>query len=122
MSSSEHPYLIVDIDLENRLCEIAQLDSAEGKMHKVLLKSNKLVLCKNPMETAITRDGFAQLDNTYRIELDDGLDQFRRTEDTISKIRLEGIIKAYRKYHEENEIDEDKNVYMTFQELLDLQK
>lgn len=66
--------------------------------------------------------GFAQLDNTYRIELDDGLDQFRRTEDTISKIRLEGIIKAYRKYHEENEIDEDKNVYMTFQELLDLQK
>ena len=32
VSSSEHPYLIVDIDLENRLCEIAQLDSAEGKM------------------------------------------------------------------------------------------
>ena len=53
--------------------------------------------------------------------LHEGLATFRRTEDAISKIRLEGIIKAYRKYHEENVIDEDKNVYLTYSELLNIQ-
>jgi len=121
VSQSVHPYLIVDVDTDNNVCEIAQLDSAEGKMHKVLMRTNKLVQCRNPLETAITKDGFAQLDNTYRVELHEGLDNFKRTEDVISKIRLEGIIKAYRKYHEENEIDEDKNVYLTYAELIRIQ-
>ena len=120
VAETEHPYLIIDIDETNKLCEIAQLDSAEGKMHKVLMKTNKLLQCKNPMETAVSRDGFVQLDNTYRVELKDELEQFRRTEATITKIRLESIIKAYRKYHEEYVIDENKNVYLTFDELLSL--
>ena len=71
-------------------------------------------------ETAVSRDGFVQLDNTYRVELKDELEQFRRTEATITKIRLESIIKAYRKYHEEYVIDENKNVYLIFDELLSL--
>lgn len=121
VSNDPHPYIVAEIDNENGLCEIIQMDTTEGKLHKALMKSNKLVPCRNPMETAISRDGFAQLDNTFRVELNSGLEQFRRTEDTITKVRLDGILKAYRKYHEENPIDEDKNVYMTYGELINLQ-
>lgn len=117
ISDSEHPYLIVDINDEYNYCEVAQLDTAENKMHKVLMGTNKIVPCRNPQETVVSKDGFAQLDNTFRLELSSDLESFRRVNATLSKIRLEGVIKAYKQYHDEHEIDENKNVFLSLEEI-----
>ncbi len=64
----------------------------------------------------------AQLDNTFQAELYEGLGRYRRQPDKLSERKLESIIKAYRDYHSNYHIDENKQVYMTKQEFEDLQK
>ena len=120
ISATRHPYLIVEVNNEYGYCEVAQLDSAKDKMHKVLMSTNKLVLCINPQETVISENGFAQLDNTFRLELSSELEVYKRTNATLTKKRLEDVIKAYRKFHTEHEIDENKNVFLSLEEIQQL--
>ena len=117
VSTDAHPYLILEVNTTDGYCEVTQMDSLEGKEFKALLKSNKIIPCRNPQETVFNKNGYAQLDNTFRFELYDGLERFRRTEDVLSKVRFDDVSKAYRKYHEEHEIDENKNVFMTQSEI-----
>ena len=115
-----HPYLVVDTDEVLGIIEVAQVDSLKGKEWKAFRRCNKVIYCTNPRETVIDKDSYIQLDNTFRIEDFPGLERFRRQKDKLSGKKLAEALRAYRSYHEANEIDELKNVYMDMNEILSL--
>lgn len=121
ISKTKHPYLVVGVDLELNTVEIAQLDSLAGKEYKAAMRSNKVIYCDHPSETVIDRDSYIQMDNILKIELYDGLKDYRRQKDKLSSEKLKDVLRAYNTYHERNQIDEDKQVYMPRQELEELQ-
>ena len=54
------------------------------------------------------------------IELFSGLSAFRRTEDTLSKKKLDELLFEYKTYQKENKVKEERIVHMTKYELLEL--
>ena len=119
ISEYKHPYLILAINkTEINIIEIAQLDKIRGKEYKALFKSNKIVYKEN--ETVINEDSFIQLDNQFLLENFEELDYYKTTEDKLSQPKLNDIINAYFKYHENNEIDDNKCVYMSKEEIIRL--
>lgn len=86
------------------------------------MKSNKVIYCDDPFETVIDKDSYIQMDNIFRIELYDGLEKYRRQSDKLSTEKLNQVLHAYHKYHIQHQIDEDKQVYMSQEELEKLQK
>jgi hypothetical protein len=120
ISDRKHPYLIVGINRELNTIEIAQLDSLEGKEYKAAMKGNKTIYYDNPVETVIDKDSFIQMDNTIFIDNYDALINYRRQSDKLSQDKLYDTLKSYRDYHEKNSIDENKQVYITKEELENL--
>ena len=118
ISDKNHPYLIIDIDKDWNIVEIAQIDSLEGKEYKSMFKSNKTIYCKG--ETVIDKDSFVQLDNSFRLEYFDDLIRFRKRNGILSQEGLNAVISAYNEYHDKYKIDEMKNVYIDKDELLSL--
>ena len=116
----KHPYLIVDIDETLGVVEIAQIDTVEGKEYKAMYTSNKVIYYDNPCEKVIDKDSYVQLDNSFQIEYFEGLYRYRRQTETLSECKLSEVLEAYRKYHEEHEIDEVKIVFMNETEILRL--
>lgn len=122
VSNKKHPYLVIDIDEKLNTVEIAQMDSLAGKEYKAAMRSNKVVYCDEPQEVVIDKDSYVQLDNTLKIEMYSGLKAYRRQKDKLSNEKLASVLRAYRKYHELHEIDENKQVYMDKAELERLQQ
>lgn len=118
IANSKHPYLVVDVNAELGFVEIAQIDSLAGKEYKAARRSNKIVYADEPNETVIDRDSYVQLDNTFRVELFDGLANYRRQTDRLSEKKLADVIGAYRLYHRLYTIDENKIVYMDRAEIV----
>ena len=58
ISKSKHPYLVINVNEKFNFVEIAQIDSLEGKEHKALFKSNKVIFCTDPNETVIDKDSY----------------------------------------------------------------
>ena len=119
-ASAKHPYLVVGIDTALNVVEIAQIDSLKGKEFKAAKRSNKTIFCDNPKETVIDKDSYVQLDNTIRVEYFETLSDYRRQPDTLSAGKLTSILQAYKAYHDNNQIDELKNVYMDEHEVTSL--
>ena len=122
ISNSSHPYLIVGIDREFDVVEIAQLDSLDGKEYKAAFRSNKTIFCDNPVETVIDRNSYIQLDNTLKIENFPTITQFRRQRDKLSRDKLSDVLRAYQQYHQTHIIDDNKIVYMDQGEVLQLNR
>lgn len=122
LSSKKHPYLVIGIDKELNVVEIAQMDSLQGKEFKAARKSNKVIYNDNPTETVIDKDSYIQLDNRYRIENCQELLRFRRQTDKLSSDKLSDVLNSYYQYQREHDIDENKNVYIKKNELLNLNR
>ena len=120
VARSAHPYLVVDLEEDLEVVEIAQIDSLKGKEWKAFRRSNKVIYSTDPTETVIDKDSYVQLDNTLQVEDFSGLERFRRQKDKLSAVKLADVLRAYRDYHATHEIDEAKNVYMNQQEILEL--
>ena len=120
VAKRKHPYLIVGIDEALGMVEVAQLDILAGKEYKAMMKSNKIICCDNPDETVIDKDSYIQLDNSFQLEYFEGLSLYRRQIDILSEGKLLDVLTAYRKYHDGNEIDENKIVFMSVEEILAL--
>lgn len=121
VSRTKHPYLIVGINDEFGTVEVAQVDSLEGKEYKAAMKSNKVIYCNDPDETVIDKDSYIQMDNTLLLENHVGLEKYKRQEDKLSEGKLIDAIHSYEEYHRRHQIDEDKQVYMSMEELINLQ-
>lgn len=120
ISKGKHPYLVVGVDEDNKYVEIAQLDKLKGKEYKAASYANKVIYVDDPIETVIDQDSYIQNDNTMRLEYFEDLVLYRRQTDKLSKAKLDDVLKAYNNYHETHLIDEDKQVYITKAELLQL--
>ena len=121
-SNVKHPYLVVDVDDTLDVVEIAQVDSLAGKEYKAARRSNKVLYYNDPVETVIDRDSYIQMDNRFRVENCPELEGFRRQTDKLSHEKLQDVLRAYRRYQDSYDIDDDKNVYMTKAEILSLNR
>lgn len=110
-----HPYLILTVSEEANYIEIAQVDSLKGKEFKAARRTNKIIYADNPHETVIDKDSYIQMDNSLRIEYFDELARLRRQEDRLSDQKLRDVLNAYKTYQENNQIDENKEVYLSRQ-------
>ncbi|MCR5846596.1 MAG: hypothetical protein K6G75_00535 [Lachnospiraceae bacterium] len=108
----KHPYLILDIREEDNIIEVGQLHSLEGKMFEAIDNKNKVIFNTNPQETVIDKDSFIQKNNTIMLEYFDGIEKYRRQKDKLSNNKLQNVIQAYKEYHENNEIPENRIVYL----------
>ena len=64
VASVSHPVLVLKIDEEKNILEVAHIDSiTEEKKWKALLKTNVTIKKSNPPETVIDKDSFVQIDN-----------------------------------------------------------
>lgn len=122
ISDMRHPYLVVDINEDFNYVEVAQLDSLAGKEYKATFKSNHVIFCDKPSESVISKDSYIQLDRTFRIELFSSLSKYRLSKGKLSEPKREKAIKAYFDYHENHIISEMKNVYMSKEEILYLNR
>lgn len=121
VSATEHPYLILKF-IDDNTIEVGQLDKVRGKRWKLALESNKLITHDNPNETVIMEDSFIQMDNQFQLELYDGLKNYQKTSDKLSHDKMQDVIKTYEMYHQTHEIDENKQVYLSSDEIKELNK
>lgn len=121
VANQAHPVLVVNVDEEKNILEIAHIDSiTEEKKWKTLLKSNVTIKKDNPPETVIDKDSFVQIDNIIQLELFPELVKKRRQTEKLSEIKLKKVLDRYNNYQKNEWIDDDKKVFMTKEEIMSL--
>lgn len=121
IASVAHPVLVLGVDEEKNILEVAHIDSiTEEKKWKALLKTNVTIKKSNPPETVIDKDSFVQIDNIIQLENFPKLETKRRQTDKLSKEKFNKVIKRYKEYKENEWIDDNKKVFMTKAEIISL--
>ena len=119
VANKSHPVLVIDVDKERNIIEIAHIDSiTEDKKWKALLKSNVTIKKYNHTETVIDKDSFVQIDNIIQLEYFPELIKKRRQEDKLSEEKFNKVITRYTEYKENEWIEDDKKVFMTKEEII----
>ena len=121
VASVAHPILVLNIDKEKNVLEVAHIDSiTEEKKWKALLKSNVTIKKTNPDETVIDKDSFVQIDNIIQLENFPKLENKRRQIDKLSYEKFNKILKRYNEYKNNEWIDDNKKVFMSKEEIIAL--
>ncbi len=119
--SVSHPVLVLGIDKEKNILEVAHIDSiTEEKKWKALLKTNVTIKKSNPPETVIDKDSFVQIDNIIQLENFPGLEIKRRQTDKLSSEKFNKVLQRYNEYKDNEWIDDNKKVFMTKEEIISL--
>ena len=118
VASIEHPMLIADIN--DNYIEIIAIDKTVGKLHNLYHKYNYFINSENPKETVLYEDTYAQFNTKLTIENCTMLSKFRKTKDTLSSKKLNDLLKEYYDYQNNNIINEERIVYMTQEEIIEL--
>lgn len=117
VATENHPCLIIGMDNEMNTIEIAHMDKIRGKWYQAASKRNKVIFQDNPLETVIDEHSYMQMNNTIIIEYYPDIVKYRRQKEKLSPVKLADALQCYRDYHEKNEIDENRQVYITKEEL-----
>ena len=121
VASVSHPLLVLNVDKEKNILEVAHIDSiTEEKKWKALLKSNVTIRKSDPDETVIDKDSFVQIDNIIQLENFKDLEKKRRQIDKLSKEKFNKVLKRYNEYKENEWIDDNKKVYMNKEGIISL--
>jgi len=107
-------------NIDENIIEVIAIDKARDRAYQLLSQNNKFVSCNSPLETVISENSYAQLNNKFTIEYFKGLENYRRTKDKLSNRKLNEILKAYRDFHKNNIIKEERTVHMTKKDILDM--
>lgn len=118
ISEVKHPMLIADI-MEDYI-EIIAIDKTAGKLQNLYYPYNKYINSNNPKEKVLYEDSYAQLNTKLTIELFPELSNYRKTTELLSKVKLKEVLTEYREYQKTHKIKEERIVYMTKYELLEL--
>lgn len=119
VASVAHPVLVLGIDKEKNILEVAHIDSiTEEKKWKALLNSNVTIKKTNPNETVIDKDSFVQIDNIIQLENFSKLEKKRRQKDKLSDKKFQKVLDRYNKYKENEWIDDNKKVFMNKEEII----
>ena len=121
VASVAHPILVLKVDKEKNILEVAHIDSiTKEKKWKALLKSNVTIKKSNPEETAIDKDSFVQIDNIIQLENFSKLETKRRQVDKLSNEKFNKVLNRYNEYKENEWIDDNKKVFMSKDEIISL--
>ena len=121
VASVSHPVLVLGIDKEKNILEVAHIDSiTEEKKWKALLKSNVTIRKSSPPETVIDKDSFVQIDNIIQLENFAELENKRRQIDKFSSEKFSKVLRRYNEYKDNEWIDDNKKVFMTKEEIISL--
>lgn len=121
VATAAHPVLVLGIDKEKNLLEVAHIDSiTEDKKWKALLKSNVTIRKNNPYETVIDKDSFVQVDNIIILENFSGLEKKRRQKDKLSDEKFNKVLNRYSEFKNNELIVDDKKVFMTKEDIISL--
>lgn len=121
VASVAHPVLILGVDIEKNILEVAHIDSiTEEKKWKALLKTNVTIKKSNPPETVIDKDSFVQIDNIIQLENFPKLETKRRQIDKLSNEKFEKVLERYNEYKDSEWIDDNKKVFMSKEEIISL--
>lgn len=119
IASVSHPVLVLGVDKEKNILEVAHIDSiTEEKKWKALLKSNVIIKKTEPFETVIDKDSFVQIDNIIQLENFSKLETKRRQKDKLSNEKLKKVLQKYNEYKENEWIDDNKKVFMSKEEII----
>ena len=107
--SVSHPVLVLEIDKEKNILEVAHIDSiTEEKKWKALLKTNVTIKKSNPPETVIDKDSFVQIDNIIQLENFSRLETKSRQTDKLSSEKFNKVLQRYNEYKDNEWIDDIK--------------
>lgn len=121
VASVPHPVLILGIDKEKNILEVAHIDSiTEEKKWKALLKTNVTIKKTNPDEFVIDKDSFVQIDNIIQLEYFPKLESKRRQKEKLSSEKFNKVLQRYNEYKDNEWIDDNKKVFMTKEEIIEL--
>ena len=115
-AKEKHPMLIAKIN--EKYIEVIALDKTKGKLQNLYRPYNVFISVDEPLETVISQDSYAQLNNKFTIENTSQLLIARRTKDKLSKKKLDNILTKYDNWHKENNIIKDRIVYMSKRDIL----
>lgn len=82
--------------------EVIAIDKTAGKLQNLYYPYNWYINFDNPKETVLHEDSYAQFNTKLTIELFNELLSYRRTEDTLSKEKLNELLNEYKNYQKEN--------------------
>lgn len=121
VASVPHPVLILGIDKEKNILEVAHIDSiTEEKKWKALLKTNVTIKKTNPDEFVIDKDSFVQIDNIIQLEYFPKLESKRRQKEKLSSEKFNKVLQRYNEYKDNEWIDDNKKIFMTKEEIIQL--
>ncbi len=118
VSDVKHPMLIAEINDE--YVEIIAIDKTAGKLQNLYYPYNHYINSDNPKETVLYEDSYAQLNTKLTIEKFTDLKKYRKTNDLLSKTKLNELLNDYKDYQNNNRIKEERIVHMTKYEILEL--
>lgn len=118
VSDVKHPMLIAEINEE--YVEVIAIDKTAGKLQNLYYPYNRYINSDDPKETVLYEDSYAQLNTKLTIEKFSELKKYRKTNDLLSKIKLNELLNDYKDYQNNNRIKEERIVHMTKYEILEL--
>lgn len=118
VSDVKHPMLIAEINDE--YVEVIAIDKTAGKLQNLYYPYNRYINSDDPKETVLYEDSYAQLNTKLTIEKFTDLKKYRKTNDLLSKTKLNELLNGYKDYQNNNRIKEERIVHMTKYEILEL--
>lgn len=118
VSDVKHPMLIAEINDE--YVEVIAIDKTAGKLQNLYYPYNHYINSDDPKETVLYEDSYAQLNTKLTIEKFTELKKYRKTNDLLSKTKLNELLNDYKDYQNNNRIKEERIVHMTKYEILEL--
>ena len=118
VSDVKHPMLIAEINDE--YVEVIAIDKTAGKLQNLYYPYNRYINSEDPKETVLYEDSYAQLNTKLTIEKFTDLKKYRKTNDLLSKTKLNELLNDYKDYQNNNRIKEERIVHMTKYEILEL--
>lgn len=85
-----------------------------------MLKTNVTIKKTNPDEFVIDKDSFVQIDNIIQLEYFPKLESKRRQKEKLSSEKFNKVLQRYNEYKDNEWIDDNKKVFMTKEEIIEL--
>ena len=111
---------MVIADIKDDYIEVIALDKPRGKLHQLFHYYNFYISYDYPKEDVISEDSYAQLNTKLTIDNIEELKNSRKTLKKLSSKKLNKLLKEYKDYQNNHNLDEQRVVHMSRDEILNL--
>lgn len=111
---------MVIADIKDDYIEVIALDKTRGKLHQLFHYYNFYINYDYPKEDVISEDSYAQLNTKLTIDNIEELKNSRKTLKKLSSKKLNKLLKEYKDYQNNHNLDEQRVVHMSRDEILNL--